>query len=187
MAEPAQFDLTPLAERLFSMTAEELDVFRTYLGDVREDLKVRIYDALINAHSQVLGMSAEAFLSYATGTALPVPSELSLDELVNDTLRDTLLYHHAGIGNSTGEMSDYIVLRLVTADDIVIVPEEMIDLGGYSADERAEFAKAFAKELRGLADIGTFESVKEVPYGKKAASSVTIAYALQQPVCGTSR
>ena len=99
---------------------------------------------------------------------------MSLDEIMNDTFQDLLLHNHAGVGNETGTVSDYIVLRLVTADDIVIVPEEMIDLSEYNPEQRVEFAKAFAKELRGLADIGTFESVQEVPYGKKAIPSKNV-------------
>ena len=172
----SRFDISPLGESLLLMTDEEIDGFRHYLHNEADDMKEMMHSALANAHSSILGMAPVEYKSFMNGERMPnvLGSDMSLREIVHDSIQDMLLYNHAGVGNSTGKVNGKLAIRLVTADDIVIVPEEMIDLEDYNNEQRAEFVKAFAKELKGLADIGTFEAITEVPPGKKAIPSKNV-------------
>ena len=170
-----------LEQAVLHMSESELELFATFV-DTRPDVKHTIQRALIKAHAKTLNLSEREYEDLQRGVVVPkIPSsEYSMLDTIHDTTHDMFMCSHGGHFcldqdcDHTNCVSDEIVLRLVGPDDIEIVPDEIIDLGNYSQEQREEFIKAFSKEIRGLADIGTFQEVNFVPKGKKVLKSKNV-------------
>lgn len=177
----SRFDPALIEQAIMCMNEDELDLFERFMND-RPDVQRVVQQALVTAHARTLGVTEREYEDIQRGVQVPDISsnDYSLYDRVHDATHDMFMCSHGGHFcldpncDHTACIPQEIVLRLVAADDIEVVSEEIVDLGNYTQDQRDAFIKEFSKEIRGLADIGTFQEVNYVPRGKKVIPSKNV-------------